>query len=214
MRWEKNYNAMNEGKFIPHTQAIPPSRVPRQGLGLFSVLAFIVAVLAGAATGATVFLDKNYQNQVTEAVGRLKKIQEKIEIESFRKVLDVQNRIQIASDMLKEHVYPSQAFNFVEDHTLDTVRVESFGYTAGVLLLRLRAPSYLDFAQQIKHYRSLRDVEKINFKPPGLTDKGQIIFDVDITLTKDFIRRRPEPRQNASAASVVPAAPVNSEEEP
>ena len=48
---------MNEGKFIPHTQAIPPSRVPRQGLGLFSVLAFIVAVLAGAATGATVFLD-------------------------------------------------------------------------------------------------------------------------------------------------------------
>ena len=50
---------MEDSKFISHSQLSPPTTVPRQGLGLFSVLAIVVAVLGLAFTGGLFLLKKS-----------------------------------------------------------------------------------------------------------------------------------------------------------
>jgi hypothetical protein len=185
---------MNEGKFIAHTgSASQPSRVPRQGLGLFSVLAFVIAILSGAATGGLVFLESTYKTRVDDSLQRLEEIKEKTEIGSLLKVLDVQNRIELASTLLAGHVYPSQAFNFVEDNTLDLVSIQDFGYSDQVINLKLSSPTYLVFAQQIKHLRRQEAIEMFEFSPPTLTDTGDVVVSLKITLKEDFIRQQPAP---------------------
>lgn len=185
---------MNQGNFIQQQYVQPqaPSRVPREGIGLLSVLAFLVALLAAVVTAGMIFLDNNYKNRVETTLEDLRAIQRQIELDSFHKVLDTQNRIEIASAMISTHVYPSQVFNFVEDNTIEAIAIEAFGYESKVLTLTLRAPSYLEFAQQVKHYRSLPSVEEISFEPPTLTTTGQVKYIAKIMLTDQFIR---EPAQ-------------------
>lgn len=185
---------MNQQSFITHAQVVPPPVVPRQGgLGLLSVLAIVVAVLSGAVTGGLFLFQKSYDSKVDAAKGRLVKIQEKSQIASLERVKSLYERIEIARTMLQEHQYASQAFNFVEAHTLAEVSINTFSLADGVISMNLTVPNFTRFAQQLRHYRSTKnEVKSFTFKEPTLTDAGDVKFDVALTLTSEYLRTPPE----------------------
>ncbi|MEK7631212.1 MAG: hypothetical protein AAB417_04295 [Patescibacteria group bacterium] len=195
---------MEEQKFISHSQLSPPTTVPRQGLGLFSVLAIVVAVLALAFTGGLFLLKKSNEQQKTKVVEKLKELQDETELASLKNIKSIQDRIAIAKKVLDGHVYSSQAFIFAERHTLDSIKIRSFDFAKESVKMELTAEGYLQFAQQVKYYRNpeLKSIVKsYSFKPPTLTDRGAIDFAVDVILTPEYLRTRPG------------AAPVSTEDD-
>jgi hypothetical protein len=203
---------MEDPKFISHSQLAPPTTVPRQGLGLFSVLAIVVAVLAFAFSGGLFLLAQSNEQQKTALVGKLKELRDESEIASLKNIKSVQERIEAAKTILKGHVYASQAFIFAERHTLSTIKIRSFDFTKEGVKMELTADGYLEFAQQIKYYRDadLRGIIKsYSFKPPILGDKGQVDFSVDITFTPEYLRTKPTAEAaDASEEVVLPPPPA------
>ncbi|MEK7649914.1 MAG: hypothetical protein AAB367_03090 [Patescibacteria group bacterium] len=198
---------MEEQKFISHSQLAPSSTVPRQGLGLFSVLAIVVAVLAFAFTGGLFLLKQSNEQQKTAVIEKLKELRDETELASLQNIKNIQDRIAIAKRVLDAHVYSSQAFIFAERHTLGAINIRSFDFSKDIVKMELTAPGYLEFAQQIKYYRdpSLKNVIKsYTFKPPVLTDRGQIDFGVDITLTPEYLRTKPGASRDDIEESDIP----------
>src|SRR3989344_9549476 len=181
---------MNQPNFISHAQVAPPTSTPRQGgLGWLSVLAIVVAVLSGALTGALFFVDKLYSDKVSGAVKRLEEIQKKTQLASLERVQGLQDRIDIARTMLGEHVYASQAFNFVEENMLETTQIHSFNFAEGVIKMQVTVPNFITFAQQLKHYRTLSEsVKTFTFDSPTLSERGDVTLVLSITLKEDYLR--------------------------
>ena len=185
---------MNQPNFISHAQVVPPVSTPRQGgLGLLSVLAIVVAVLAGALTGGLFLVDRLFTDKVAAAVKRLEEIQGKTQLASLERVQSLQDRIDIARAMLGEHVYASQAFEFVEKNLLETTQIHSFNFADGVVKMQMTTPNFTVFAQQLKHFRGLDEVIKtFSFDQPTLGEQGNVTFAVSITLKEDYLRTPPE----------------------
>ncbi len=185
---------MEEQKFISHSQITPPTAVPRKGLGIFSVLAIIVAVLSFAFTGGLFLLKQSNEQQKETVITALKELRDETELASLQNIKSIQDRITIAKKVLGEHVYASQAFIFAERSTLSSVNIRSFDFSNDTVKMSLTASGYVEFAQQIKYYSdsTLKDIIKsYTFKPPVLTDRGTVDFSVDIELTSEYLRTRP-----------------------
>jgi len=185
---------MEEPKFISHSQLAPPTTVPRQGLGLFSVLAIVVAVLALAFTGGLFLLKQSNEQQKTALIGKLKELRDESEIASLKNIKSIQERISAAKAIIDGHVYSSQAFVFAERHTLSPVQIKTFEFSKEGVRMELNAPGYLEFAQQIKYYRDsdLKGIVKsFAFKPPVLGEEGRVGFAVEVTFTPEYLRTKP-----------------------
>ncbi|MDA1334899.1 MAG: hypothetical protein O2794_02685 [bacterium] len=183
---------MAETQFISHSQVVPPAMVPRRGIGLFGAVGIVVGILAAALTGGLVVLERSLAASADDAKGRLVELRRELEIDSINAAKTLQNRIEIAQQILNGHVYGSQALNFVESNILDGVRVISFAYADKKVSLDLLAPGYLVYAQQIKYFRTVDEIEKgFNFPPPELNERGEVSFSIDLSLTSSFIHDKP-----------------------
>lgn len=185
---------MNQPSFISHAQVVP-AEAPRRrgGLGLLSVLAIVVAVLSGALSGGLLFVQKIYKDKVLAATARLEEIQAKTQIASLERVKSLQDRIDIARTMLGEHIYASQALNFVEKNMLEETRMHTFSFVDGVIKMQLTTPNFTVFAQQLQHFRTVKDAVKASsFDQPTLGEQGDVTFAVSITLKDDWLRTLPE----------------------
>ncbi len=186
---------MEQAQFISHAQVTQPSLVPRRGLGIFSALALVFAVLAGAVTGGLVLIEKSTLATLEAERTDLKKIRQDIEFESIKQAQSLQQRIDIARGLLGQHQYTARAFDFAENYTLLPIRLKSFSYNLGVVKMDATAPGFVVFAQQIKYYRSLGEsvIKSFTFQNPTLNEKGEVNFVVEITLSPKYLATIAEP---------------------
>ena len=206
---------MAQTQFISHAPIAPsPTVVPRRGSGLFSALLVVLIILVGAGTGGLYMIAKSYDARVTDSEQTLADLERDVEIDSIKGAQSLEGRITRAQRLLDGHVYPSQVFNFLEDNTLASITFLGLQYTDGVIKVRAVAPSYMVLAQQIRHYRGLRQdfVQTIDFSTPKLTKEGEVEFAVDITLLPSFIHAQPASR--ISQISSPPNRPVENETKP
>ncbi|MEK7576578.1 MAG: hypothetical protein AAB482_02685 [Patescibacteria group bacterium] len=189
-------------QFISHAQVVPPTLVPRRGLGLFGALTIVVAILAGVATGALMLLQKSMQEKVNVAKVHLAQLHKEMEIPSIQEAQSLQQRIERGYSILNQHVYSSQAFNFIENHILDKVALRSFGYSGSKIRVDLRVSDYLSYAQQIRYFRRLASEHKdmTDFIPsaPTVTSSGAVDFSADITLSDTYIHSKPVSENTSS----------------
>ena len=198
---------MDQPQFISHAKVVAtPSLVPRRGLGLFSALAFVLAVLGGAVTGGIILVDKSTQASLEEARKNLLKLRQDIEFDSIKQAQSLQQRIDIARQLLGGHLYASRGFDFVELHTLPTTRITAFSYTNGKIKIDEVTRGFVPFAQQIKYYRSLGDnfVKSFTFQNPTLNDKGEAVFSVEITLSPKFLASQSQTPVSTPQPSATP----------
>lgn len=199
---------MSDTQFISHAQVVPPTLVPRKGLGLFGALAVVLAILSGVLTGALVLLKKSMQDQVANAEKQLVQVRTDTEVDSIAEAQALQSRIEKGYQLLNGHVYASQSFNFVEDNILGVVDLKSFSFAAPKIKVDLTAPGYLEYAQQIRYLRTMQDTHKdiVDFtpSPPTVSKSGKVSFSVDITLSDAYLHSKPG--SNAEASTPAPAS--------
>lgn len=198
-------------QFISHTQVVPPTLVPRRGLGLFGALGFMMIILGGATTGALVLIEKSYQSKVDAGNEELTRVKKDLEISSLQQAQLVQKQIQQGQSLLAAHIYPSQLVEFAERFTLDQIRITQFGYLDGKIQLNLVAPNFLLFTQQIKYYRGLKEVSDLIVQPPRLNERGEVSFSVSVTPSSSLINNPPRTNVEVITPSIgtVPEAQEN-----
>lgn len=180
-------------QFLTRLQTpVPPTIIPRRDSGPFVVLLIIIVVLAGATCGGLYLYQQRVIRELKDTEKALAQARSDFKIDEIKNAAILDSRIQGAAVILDGHVYGSQVFNFIQSHTLEGVTFSKFDYSNDIVHVTARASGYLLFAQQIRHYRSLeKEIEKVVFTTPTLTDTGTVEFGVDITLSSDFLHLKP-----------------------
>lgn len=185
---------MSQTQFISHAQVIPPTLVPRRGLGLFSALAIVIAILAGALVGGVVLLESTMKSNLGKAQVRLTELKDTAEITSVEQIQILQSKIVAGQSILNQHIYASQVIDFLETSILDRVQLTGFSYGDEKVRLDLVASGYVEYAQQIDYIRKLKDeVESVTFSGPTLKDGGAVSFNLDVKLKPEFLHTKPGP---------------------
>ena len=192
---------MADTQFISHGQVVQPTQLtPRRGMGVFGAFGIVLAILGGALTGGLILLEQSLAESEVAAKQELATLRDDFQINAINQAKSVQNRINRAGQLLNSHVYASQAINFIERSVLDSVQVASFSYANNVVSVDLIAPGYVAYAQQIKYFNDLPEVDALPFPPPNLNENGGVTFSPQITLTSSFIQEKPQTAFGASAS--------------
>ena len=191
---------MAQPQFISHAQVVPPSLVPRRGLGIFGALAIVLAILGGALTGGLVLLEKTTKTNLENARKDLTALKSSADIDSIKQVQDLQMQINAGASALSQHIYATQAVNFIEKNTLDDIRIASISFDNGSLKGEFVAPGYIAYAQQIQYFQKQADaVEALKPGPPMLSTQGGVSFVFEIKLKDSYLRTKPAPKANMPA---------------
>jgi hypothetical protein len=179
-------------------------------LGLFGAVAVVIAILAGAATGVLVLLERSMQDKVNTAKTHLAELHDQMEIQSIDEAKKLQERIARGYALLDKHVYSSQAFIFVEQNILDNVDLKSFSYGDGKIHVDAVANGYLEYAQQIRYLRTVKNITGFTVSSPALDAKtGLVNFSLDITLSDAYIHTKP----GSAGAATPPASDTTTQPE-
>jgi hypothetical protein len=189
---------MLQDQFISHAQIVPAPIVPRRGMGIFGALTIVIGILALVLSGGVYLLDKSTDTKVDQAKANLIKIHEQTSIESIKGAQKLADRINTARELLASHTYATKVFEFVEKSTLSSMQINSFSFGGGSVKLQLLAPGYVEYAQQVKYYRSISNIKKFDFPVPSLDKDGQVSFSVNLELNPEYLRSLPEKQSTAS----------------
>ena len=183
---------MLQDQFISHAQIVPAPIVPRRGMGIFGALTIVIGILALVLAGGVYLLNKSTDAKVDQAKASLIKIHKETSIESIKGAQKLADRINTARELLANHTYATKVFEFIEKSTLSSIQINSFSFGGGSVKLQLSAPGFVEYAQQVKYYRSISDIEKFDFPTPSLDKDGGISFSVELGLTQSYLRSLPE----------------------
>ena len=114
--------------FIPKQPVGEETRTEQSGGGVLFLISFLIFV-ASIAAGAGVFLwNKSVQSSIAQGRTELEKHNSVFDANSIKEFTRLDNRIDVASTLLKEHVRPSEIFPRLAANTLETVRFNNFNY--------------------------------------------------------------------------------------
>ncbi|MEK7643669.1 MAG: hypothetical protein AAB372_04465 [Patescibacteria group bacterium] len=196
---------MAQTQFITHIPvAPPPSVTSRRGSGVFAAVVLVIVILVGVATAGLEVFRRQLEEEAGNIDAELNQLESDLELSSIEQAQKLQQRIQLAEKILNDHVYGSQSFNIVEDNTLDSTTLKNFAFLeGGKIKLQVETSGYVPMAQQVRQYRANKDIAALTFTNPLLQATGGISFDIEMTVSPEFLRTKP------SSRSAIVAPPVS-----
>lgn len=180
--------------FIPKrpVSSSPKQTVSRRSrysfLGVVGTVLFVLAVLAvGGIWGYQEYLNKEIDSKKVI----LEQSLEAIEGDFIEEVEDIDQRINLAQDILGDHLVPSRFFAELQDMTLQKVRFLDFSYetTPGanpVIFLTGVSPDYESVALQSDIFANSENIQSSLFTDLALTEEGEVSFVVSATVDKNL----------------------------
>lgn len=126
----------------------------------------VVTLFFIAISGSMLYLWQQKQRrqslEVSQRFGRIDQLISLTENE-VGDVLDFRGRLIVVNDLLKNHIYWSDFFSFLEKNTLPNVFYQDFsGDTSGEYLLKARTDSFDSMAKQLKVFRRAPEVIEVS----------------------------------------------------
>ncbi len=99
-------------------------------------------------------------------------------------------RLDNLKNILREHIYWSNVFVFLERSTLPNVRYNSFAGDASgkTITLNAKTSDLLSMVKQIMYFESLPEVKKTEFMNVGYTDDG-INFSIRLNVSDSLLKK-------------------------
>ncbi len=180
-----------------HTSFIPDkvlnnsqtNRASSGGGGMADILFLLsIVVLATAIVlSAGVFLyDRFLTSSVKTKEVQLSRAKEAFDPVSIKRIMRLDNRINAASEILYNHLAPSEVFNLLQDLTLQSIKYDSLTYKMttdkGITLnMKGNAQSVNGVALQASVFGDNAAIRNPIFSDLNLTDKG-VSFSVDAEI--------------------------------
>lgn len=180
-------------------------------LSIFFVISTIIAIVA-VLSSAAIFGYSYYLNKRIVAVqGRVAAKQGVLNDSQVNNIVRVNNKLQAASNLLKNHTAVTGLFSFLEDNTLKNLRFNSFQFaylspTRVSVSMKGQARSFGAVAKQSEAFAS---ATKPYFKEPvfsdlGLDDSGRVNFSFTTSVNPSLVSYQ----QNLPGAKAI-AAPTS-----
>jgi len=204
-----------QSSFIPKQPVNEPVRV-HVGSNIFFLLSFLVFIVGCVGSGGVYLWNQQMDKKITDINASLIKFRNSFDQNTIKEFVLLNNRINSADTLLKQHVAPSVLFKVIGDVTLRKVRFTSFKYNnAGGDKISINmagmAESYEAVALQASAFTNpkLRNVFRNSiFSDPNLNDDGGATFTfstgIDPTLL-NYYKLQSDPNYRASKAASVSA---------
>ena len=153
--------------------------------GILTTLVFIAALVAtGGVFGYTKFLE----NDIFQKDLLLQEERNALEPELIDELAIVDAQLQIAEDVLSDHLAPSRFFEHLESMTLQKVQFGSFSYNAGPgsmpqISISGIAPDYETVALQSDIFAQDESINQALFSGLNLTEEGDVSFEVSAEVS-------------------------------
>ena len=175
---------------LPQGPASIPTPLPRRLLG-FSLFVFIVSVFGylGLVFGYKPYLEDRLASVESEFAALAKEVP----AEAQEKVVGFYSQILNVQDVLKEHIYPSRVFAFVEATTNQKVfwNKMTMNAKAATLILEGVADSYGAVTEQLEAYARRSEVVRANLDDSAESG-GRVRFRVALMLKHEALRGNTE----------------------
>ena len=120
--------------FIPKKPIQTASKggvIKKRGMGFFSLISFIIFVLAILGFAGVFFYKINLKNQKDSQIANLQKAKEFFDPEFISEANRLNDRLLGVKELLNKHTSPSQIFDLFETYTLGTVRFSNLQLSIG-----------------------------------------------------------------------------------
>lgn len=191
-------------RFMPDPSLIAKPRMeyarsPRRsesgrGLGILVFIATLFLVLVGIAYGGIYYYRKNLEQSLDGLTRELSQLEEDLDSKIIQEIARVDRGLRTARSLLAAHVYSSNLFLLLEEHTLADVYYTTFDYKfeTGVGLSG-KARDFITLHRQLEELRSLPLVTHLTLESIQLSKKEEspeIDFKINIALAENVFRFR------------------------
>ncbi|MEI6042015.1 MAG: hypothetical protein WCQ00_00385 [bacterium] len=182
-----------QSSFIPKQPVNEPVR-SRAGSNIFFLISFLIFIASGVASGAVYLWSNQLDSKIAATNNSLNLARNSFDQNTIKEFTHLNDKINSADFLLRQHVAPSVLFGVIGDTTLKNARFTNFKYTnAGgdkiSISMSGEAVSYEAVALQASAFTNpkLRNVFRNTiFSDPDLTASGKAVFSfttgVDPTL--------------------------------
>ena len=208
-----------QSSFIPKQPVNEPVRSHSAGSNIFFLISFLIFIAGGVACGGVYLWNQQLDQKIISVNSNLITLRNSFDQNTIKEFTLLNNRINSADTLLKQHVAPSSLFKIIGDVTLRNVRFSSFKYSnAGgdkvSINLTGEASSYEAVVLQSSAFMNpkLRNVFRNTiFSDPDLNADGKASFTVstgiDPTLMNYYkLKSDPSSKTSTAGASVVGTA--------
>ena len=172
-----------------------PPRVKGRGLGILVFIATLFFALTGIAYGGVYYYRQNLEESLDGLTRELAQLEEDLDKEIIDEIARVDRGLRTARSLLAAHLYSSNVFSMLEDHTLTDVYYTSFeyGFESGVAL-NGRALDFLALHRQLEELRSFPRITKVTLESISLANDEKIgtgiDFVINLVLSENIYRFR------------------------
>jgi len=180
---------------------IPREYIERKkGIGAYfsktTIIIFALVVLGSLFYGGTVFYLKNLDKNMEVISQEILDLENKRDPDTEKIMIDLNERINILKDLLKNHFYWSQALGKIEESTIPEVYISDAGFNIEFEKVNINisgnTTTYTNLARQILSYQEEPLVEKVKVSGISLDEKAGIKFDLAIIFSKNLILEEAE----------------------
>ena len=197
-----------QASFIPKQPVNEPVRTS-SGSNIFFLISFLIFIVSLVGAGGAYLWDKQLDKQIADVNSNLNQARSSFDQNTIKEFVRLNDKINAADLLMKQHVAPSVLFRVIGDATLKNVRFSNFRYSnAGgdkiSVAMSGEAVSYEAVALQASAFTNpkLRNVFRSPiFSDPDLNASGRAIFSfttgIDPTLL-NYYKMKSDPSNKAA----------------
>ncbi len=175
--------------------AHPPREGQRgRGLGVLMFIAILFLVVVGVVYGGVYLYKQKLEESLDGLTRELSQLEEDLNTKDIQEIARVDRGLRTARALLAAHIYSSNLFSLLEDHTLASVYYTKFEYALeeGVSLGG-RAGDFLALHRQLKEFRSVPLITRVTLEDITLVSDKEgsgIDFVIKLGLAENVFRFR------------------------
>lgn len=175
------------------------ARPPRQGergrgFGALLFIATLFLIVVGAAYGGVRFYKQTLEESLDGLTRELGQLEEDLDVKNIKEIARVDRGLRTARSLLAAHIYSSNLFSLLEDHTLAGVYYTRFEYALEEdVSLGGRADDFLALHRQLEEFRSFPLIKQVTLEDINIVSGKEgpgIDFVIKIGLSENIFRFR------------------------
>lgn len=175
--------------------AHPPRQGERgRGLGILVFIAILFLIVVGAVYGGVYFSRQNLEESLDGLTRELGQLEEDLDTKNIQEIARVDRGLRMARSLLAAHIYSSNLFSLLEDHTLVGVYYTRFEYALEEdVSLGGHAGDFLTLHRQLEEFRSFPLITRVTLEDITLAsdEKGSgLDFVIKLGLAENVFRFR------------------------
>ncbi|MBX4209564.1 hypothetical protein KW799_02655 [Candidatus Parcubacteria bacterium] len=181
-----------QSSFIPKKPITVAAARPSSPIGLFSLLATIIFLVALALSGGAYFYQGVLKKQIAEGKASLDRAKGAFEPELINQIIRLDTRLETGKNLLASHIAITPFLDFLSTVTLKSVRFKDFNFSylspdKITVTMKGQAQSYAAVALQSDLLNAQKQLKNAILSDMALEPTGNVGFSLTATIDPGLV---------------------------